>query len=144
MAMQMGGKGGLNSEINVTPMIDLLLVLIIIFMIIRTDTRGFEAEIPQPNKSPATVKPEPDSTVVLALSQDAKTGAPQAEINHQLVAWGELTQKLVEVYSVRAEKVLFVTASDQTDFEIVAHAIDAAHAAGISRVGLLPAAFGVT
>lgn len=138
MAMQMGGRGGLNSEINVTPMIDLLLVLIIIFMIIRTDTRGVEAEIPQPSK-PNAIQPKTDSTVVLSLSEDEKTGAPQASINHQPVPWDQLQQKLVEIYSVRAEPVLFVTAFEQTDFEVVAQAIDVAHHAGISRVGLLPA-----
>lgn len=143
MAMQMGGRGGLSSEINVTPMIDLLLVLIIIFMIIRTDTRGLEAEVPQPNPNPNAVQPKQDSTVVLSLSEDEKTGAPQASINHQPVPWDQLQQKLVEIYSMRAEQVLFVTASEQTDFEIVAQAIDVAHHAGISRVGLLPAsAFG--
>jgi biopolymer transport protein ExbD len=129
---------GKAAEINITPMIDILLVLIIIFMLIQGHDRGEEALIPQP---PADTKSTPpaDSTVVLELH--ATPGAePELALNRQPVVWAELRDRLFDIYKKRAERVLFIKADDGLDFEPVAEAIDLAHSAYPDiKVGLITA-----
>jgi biopolymer transport protein ExbD len=134
MAMGIGQRGP-SAEINVTPMIDVLLVLIIIFMIISPRTTGLEAQIPLPSNSQAQDQKEPDAVVLQVLEE--KGGESKVRINQESIAWADLEARLVKIYQTRAERVLFVTADDAADFEQVARAIDTAQRAGIARVGLL-------
>ncbi len=141
MAMSMGDRGASAPQMNVTPLIDVLLVLIIIFMVIvvkqQKDYHGLEAQIPQPPANPNTAPP-PIRTVVIQLG-DAKDGeTPPLKINEQPVSWGELQPQLADIFKQRAEKVAFVQGDDDVDFEYVAYVIDTARAAGVDRVGLLP------
>src|SRR5947209_2992097 len=99
MAMDMGAKKGLVGEMNVTPMIDILLVLIIVFMIIHTSTSssGLETLVPQaPNKTSAIT---PESTVVIQVL-DNGAERPRLEINRQPVAWDALHARLIEIYKI--------------------------------------------
>ncbi len=139
MAMSMGGGGVSGPQMNVTPLIDVLLVLIIIFMVIVTQTKdkGLEAQIPQPPTNPDAAPP-PVRTIVIQLG-DAKSGnLPDLRINQQSVKWTELETQLQDIFKTRAEKVVFVQGEDDVDFEYVAFAIADARAAGVERVGLLP------
>lgn len=139
MAMSMGGGGVSGPQMNVTPLIDVLLVLIIIFMMIVTQTKdkGLEAQIPQPPTNPDAAPP-PVRTIVIQLG-DAKSGnLPDLRINQQSVKWTELEMQLQDIFKTRAEKVVFVQGEDDVDFEYVAFAIADARAAGVERVGLLP------
>jgi biopolymer transport protein TolR len=123
---------------NVTPLIDVLLVLIIIFMVIVTQTKdkGLEAQIPQPATSDVT--PPVVRTIVIQLA-DAKGGdLPDLKINQQAVKWAELKMQLQDIFKTRAEKVAFVQGGDEVDFEYVADVINTARTAGVERVGLLP------
>jgi biopolymer transport protein ExbD len=138
MAMLMAGGGASAPQMNVTPLIDVLLVLIIIFMVIVTQTKdkGLEAQIPQPATSDGT--PPVVRTVVIQLA-DAKGGdLPDLKINQQAVIWAELTMQLQDIFKTRAEKVAFVQGDDEVDFEYVADVIDTARIAGVEQVGLLP------
>jgi biopolymer transport protein TolR len=125
---------GMQSEINVTPLIDVLLVLLIIFMVIvPVMSRGESALAPKP----ATQSPHvPYDPIVLELTA-GKGGEADYRINSQAVAKMDLPARLAEIYATRAERVLFVKADDKLTFMQVAAAIDAGHAAGIEHVALI-------
>ena len=128
MGMAMGGgKGGPMGEMNITPMIDVLLVLIIIFMLVSQEVRshGLEALVPQPASHAESATPT-ERTVVVQIFADAG-GKPAVRINQQPVAWEQLRARLFQIYTVRAERVLFIQADSSLDFETVAEVIDLAH-----------------
>jgi biopolymer transport protein TolR len=139
MAMSMAGGGASGPQMNVTPLIDVLLVLIIIFMVIvaksKPEYKGLDAQIPQP---PADSVPAPERTIVIQLDDQPTAEKPLLKINQQPVAWAELQGRLRDIFKQRAEKVAFVQGEDGIDFEYVADVIDTARAAGVQRVGLLP------
>ena len=133
MAMTAGGKSGPKSDINMTPMIDVLLVLIIIFMVITPLTpHGLEALVPQP--PPPNQKPNQADlrTVVIVLEKDGSI-----KINQDPVQENDLQQRLVDIFKTRAERVVFVKGDPDLEFAPVARAIDMDHGAGIDKVGLM-------
>jgi len=130
------GQGSTAAEINVTPLIDVLLVLLIIFMVITPLTpKGVEAIVPQPARRD---NPPPEHSVVLQVVRGSGERA-DLRINHEAIAWEDLAARLREIYSARAERVIFIQGDDGLDFSDIAQAIDVAHAAGVDRVGLMTA-----
>ncbi|SRR5579859_1881064 len=140
MAMTTGGGSGQSADINVTPLIDVLLVLLIIFMVINPPThRGLEALVPQP-PPPNTNPPPPDDRTIVVQVQDAKGGKPTLKINQTDVTWDDLGNQLTNIFKTRAERVMFVKGDDGIEFQYVAQVIDIAHGTQvIDRVGLLTA-----
>jgi biopolymer transport protein TolR len=136
MAMGLGSQRGLVGQMNVTPMIDVLLVLIIIFMIITPSSTGLDALIPQP--SPHSPPPQPESTIVIqVLSPPNHSGPPQLRINQDYVTWENLSKALDDIYKSRAERVAFVKGDSDIEYEYVASVIDIAHHAGVDHIGLI-------
>jgi len=137
MTMMLGASKGPTAELNVTPMIDILLVMIVIFMLLPHHLTGEKADIPQPaNQRLATLQPE--GTVVLQLHGVTGEQKPALLLNREPVTWEELQQRLRQIYAFRKENVLFVKADEVLPFDPVAQVIDMAHAAvpGLT-IGLL-------
>ena len=136
MAMSMGSSGGSMSEINVTPMIDVLLVLLIIFMVIVPVTpKGLDALVPQPPKNPQQQQPNDRTIVVQVVHRPG--AAPLYKINETEVPKAQLQAQLQRIYANRAERVMFVRGDDDLNFAAVADAIDIARAAGVDHIGLM-------
>lgn len=137
MAMNLSGNGGLDPQINVTPLIDVLLVLIIIFLMIQPrHPNGLPTEVPQDSHNPS-VTPPPDTLIVLEIATTAD-GKPALRINSKEVPWPELESKLRSIYATRAEKIMFLKGDAKLDFSNVAAVIDIVRAANPDiRVGLI-------
>jgi biopolymer transport protein ExbD len=136
MGMAVGGSGGPKSEINMTPMIDVLLVLIIIFMVITPLTpKGLDALVPQP--APPNQKQQDQVTQKTIVVQILDTG--KLKINDEDANWDSLGPRLTDVFKERAEKVAFVKGDDAVRFADVAKAIDIMRGSGIDKVGLITA-----
>jgi biopolymer transport protein TolR len=137
MAMSTGGgPGGLTSDMNVTPLIDVLLVLLIIFMVIVPVTpKGLDALVPQPPKNPQQQQ-QNDRTIVVQIAGGAN-GIPSYKINQTDVAFNQLKTQLDQIYSTRAEKVMFIQGDPNLNFSSVAQVIDVAHAVGVDHIGLI-------
>jgi biopolymer transport protein ExbD len=134
--MSVGGAGGgPKADINMTPMIDVLLVLIIIFMVITPLTpKGLEALVPQPPPPNAKPNLSDQRTVVIVVDKDHKYS-----INNEPEVEEKMGDRLQEIFKTRAERVVFVKGDPSLDFMWVAKAIDIAHGAGIDKVGLMTA-----
>ena len=136
MGMGGGNTGGAVSEINVTPLIDVLLVLLIIFMVIVPVTpRGLETLVPQPPKEHHEDPVNDRTIVVQVLSNGA--AAPAYKINDNAFNKADLEPKLAEIFATRQEKVMFVKGDKDLDFSKVAEVIDFGHQAGVDNIGLI-------
>ena len=136
MGMQVGGSKGEMADMNVVPLIDILLVLLIIFMVITPiQPKGLDTLVPQP--------PPKDQQQNLDIEQ--KTVVVQVlmggglKINQEDMSWGTLGPRLEEIFKARAEKIAFIKGDDKVLFAEVARAIDVMHSAGVEKVGLITA-----
>ena len=134
MSMAVGGTKGPKNDINMTPLIDVLLVLLIIFMVVApVKPKGLEALVPQPNPNPQA---QQDSlrTVVISVNP-----GNQLLINQDPVTKALLGQRLQDIFKTRAERVAFVKGDPSLNFGEVAEVIDIAKGAGIDKIGLITA-----
>ena len=136
MGMSVGeGKGGAVAEMNVVPLIDILLVLLIIFMVITPLTpKGMDALVPQPSPNKEQSQEINDKTVVVQVEMNGKL-----KINNEDATWEGLGRRLEEIFKERADKVAFIKGDNDVQFMEVARAIDIMRGAGIDKVGLITA-----
>ena len=136
MAFSMGSGGGYSSDINMTPMIDILLVLLIIFMVIVPVVhKGLDALVPQPPKNPQQQQQNDRTIVVQVLYRAGQQ--PTYKINETDVAHGDLLARLQDIYANRAERIMFIKGDDDVNFAFVADVIDIGRAAGVDHIGLM-------
>jgi biopolymer transport protein TolR len=127
--------GGAMAEMNVVPLIDILLVLLIIFMVITPLTpKGLDTLVPQPNPNKDQNQEMNDKTVVVQVAQNGKL-----KINNEDTTWDGLGPRMEQIFKDRAEKVAFVKGDNDVLFMDVARAIDVMRGSGIDKVGLITA-----
>ena len=132
MGISLGSGGPQKAQINVTPMIDVLLVLIIIFMVIApTKSRGLDTLVPQNATNDAT-PPVPTHDIVITVR-----GSDQVSLNQEDMDIGQLQQRLMKLFASAPKDVVFVRGEKDLAFGEVAQVIDIARGAGVRRVGLM-------
>jgi biopolymer transport protein TolR len=142
MAFSMAGGGPSRPQINVTPLIDVLLTLIVMFMLVVSMDPEFQAkyqeraQIPNPDQKQSAAE-EQSRTIVIEVMWTSKDLPPRVRIDHEEVLWENLDLRLAQIFLPRAEKVAFVRGDADVDFQYVADVIDKAHHAGVNRIGLL-------
>jgi biopolymer transport protein ExbD len=129
MAFSTAGGSPLKAEINITPMIDVLLVLIIVFMVVvsMSKEKGLDAKIPQPANS-AEAQPI-TRTIVIQIAWAGDRQPPSVKVNDEDVNWENLHDRLFDIFNQRGD--------DDVDFEYVADAISIARESGVDKIGLL-------
>ena len=143
MSMTFGSRNGQTAQMNVTPLIDVLLVLIIIFMVVMPyHSHGEQADIPQPAPNDSHVRPI-DNNIVVQLLKDGEGKRPALKINaaevSYEVSWDDLVPEMREILAARASRIIFLKGDPDVEFEFVAQAVDLTRAAGAERVGLMAA-----
>jgi len=132
MSMSTTGPGGMNSDINITPFIDVLLVLLVIFMISQPLLRKvLEIQVPMEEQSQATT--QPSTNIVLEIKPDGTFA-----INTQGVDRAGLNARFHEIYDVRPDKLLFLKVANNREYKEVIEVIDIARGAGVKVFGLAP------
>jgi biopolymer transport protein TolR len=133
MAMSGGSSGGLTNDINVTPMIDVLLVLLIIFMmVIPMSRKAIDLQLPDPTPDDTNSGPPPSQIVLEVLPGNVY------KVNSQQIAKNDLAKKLKEIYDPRPEKIMFVKGDPAVKYSDVIWAMDVARGSGVKVIGMTP------
>jgi biopolymer transport protein TolR len=139
MGMSIGKQTGAMAEMNIVPLIDILLVLLIIFMVITPLTpKGMEVLVPQ-SSQPLAPAPSVSTAIVVQVLADSETNQAELKINNEQVTWQAFGPRMDQIFKARAEKVAFVKGGNDVMFMDVARAVDIMRGAGIAKVGLITA-----
>ncbi len=132
MAMNVGGGGGPKSDINITPLVDVVLVLLIIFMVITPIVQmGYAVQVP-PKVETAAPAPQDSNQVIVRLDAEGR-----AWINKQQIPKSEFPAKLREVLTGRASKVIFFAADGELPYDQVADFMDVCRDNGAQNLGIV-------
>jgi biopolymer transport protein TolR len=136
MSMMVGARSTRSCEINVTPLIDVLLVLLIIFMVVLPEHKwGEKTLVPQP--SIESMETNPLTPIVIQLKDVGESKRPVLMLNQEAVSWDGLETRLTAAFKLRVDRVAFVKGDPDVEFEYVAEAVDITHHAGADRIGLM-------
>jgi biopolymer transport protein ExbD len=128
-----GGSSGLTNDINVTPMIDVLLVLLIIFMmVIPMSRKAVDLQLPDPTPDDTNSGPPPSQIVLEVLPGNT------FKINTQPVTRAELGTKIKEIYDQRPDKIIFVKGDPAVKYQDVIEAMDVARGSGVKVIAATP------
>jgi biopolymer transport protein ExbD len=128
-----GSEAGLSNDINVTPMIDVLLVLLIIFMIVVPMARkAIDVQLPDPNPAPAPPG-QPSLQIVLEVLPGGVFS-----VNKENVPPDQLTKRLKEIFEPRPDKLIFIKGDPAVTYQDVIFAMDASRGAGVKVIGITP------
>jgi biopolymer transport protein TolR len=135
MAMGGGSTGGAVSDMNVTPLIDVLLVLLIIFMVIQPTTpKGLDTVVPQPPKDKTQTQVDTKTIVVQVLN----TGTvPTYKINETTYPADQMASELTKIFEIRQEKIMFIKGDPGLSFGAVADAIGFGKAADVTNIAII-------
>ena len=129
MGVVVGGRG-IVSDVNVVPLIDILLVLLVIFMIIPHHQKGLDAAIPQQSESPAPFVPP--ETIIVQIASDGSVRINRSGVRIEL-----LGDRLQNIFARRSDRVVFLQADRSLEFQAVAQVLNLMHSAGATPIGLL-------
>ena len=124
-----GGKRGIVSDMNVVPLIDILLVLLVIFMIVAHHQKGLQAALPQEQSGPEATPPE---TIIVQIASDGSV-----HINQSAVQLDQLGARLQQIFALRSDRVAFLQADRSLEFQAVAQVLDLMQTAGATPIGLV-------
>ena len=133
MSMALGGVKGPKSDINITPYIDILLVLLIIFMVI-TPVHQMDLKVKVPQPAPRDAELQPPDPSVIVVSMDERLNI---KVNQDVVTVDGLGAKLLDIYKARANKNMFISANSKLLYGDVVKIIDISKGAGVGDIGLL-------
>jgi biopolymer transport protein ExbD len=126
----MAMSSGPRPQMNVTPMIDILLVLIIIFMVMPHKSKGLDAQVPQPSSD--SQAPAVEQDIVLTVE-----GGGSVRVNQDAIAMDQLEPRLLAIFKITARPVVFIRGKKDLAFEDIAQVIDIAKGAGFQRIALM-------
>ena len=133
MAITTGGSTGLTNDINVTPMIDVLLVLLIIFiMAVPMMRKAIDLQLPDPTPQPNQTQVQPDQIVLQVLPNGGY------KINSEAVTKDNLSKRLKEIFEPRPDKIIFVKGDPKVKYQDVIFGMDQARGAGVKVIGIPP------
>ena len=128
------GPSSLNREVNVVPMIDILLVLLIIFMMqVPLNRKAMDAQVPPQQQQQQEQDDTPSNNIVLSLLEDGTY-----EINGQISTVGQLDSRFHEIYDIRPQKILFLKSATSRLYEDIIEVMDIARGAGVQVIGFTP------